>query len=113
MMAIGLTTVKRTIAQWKKNDEVLLPHMVLLSINTFSGNSRESKILNTRDRRSLKRLVKGNGRKSVQQPTEMLNQGHKKISTRIMRRELKEMGLRSCGVARKTLVSRANKKKRL
>ena len=79
--------MKRTIAQWK--------------------------ILNTRDRRSLKRLAKEKRWKIVQQLTKMFNEDHREISPRTMRRELKEMGLRSCGVARKTLASKANQKKRL
>ena len=60
----------------------------------FSGNSGRAKILNTHDRRSLKRLVKSNRRKSVQQLTSMFNEGAKKISARTMRRELKEKGFK-------------------
>jgi transposase len=103
MMDIGHRTVQRTIAQWKKDGEV----------RSFSHNSGKAKIMNIRDRRSLKRLVKSNRRKSVQQLTSMFNEGPKKISARTMRRELKEMGLRSCAATRKPLVSKANLKKRL
>ena len=66
-----------------------------------SGNGGRTKILNTRDRRSIKRLVKANRRKSVQQLTSMFNEGPKKISAWTMRRELKEMGLKSCISTRK------------
>ena len=55
MTAIGVRTVQKTIAQWKKD---------------------RKKIRKTRDRRSLKRLVKSNWRKSVQQLTIMFNEGH-------------------------------------
>ena len=95
--------MNRTNAQRKKYAEV----------HSFSGNSGRAKILNTHDRRSLKRLEKGKGWKGVEQLTKMLNQGHKKIYPRITFRELKEMGSRSCGVTRKPLVSKANKKKQL
>ena len=75
--------MQRTIAQWKK-------------VQLFSGNSGRAKFLNTRDRRSLKRLVNANRRKSVQHFS-MFNDGPEKISARTMRRELKEIGLRSLG----------------
>ena len=91
MIAIGLRTVQRTIVKWKKDGKV----------QSFSGNSDRAKILNTRDRRSLKRLVKTNRRKSVQQLTRMYNESPKKISARTVRRELKAMGLRSCVSTRK------------
>ena len=55
----------------------------------------------TRNRRSLKRLVKANHRKSVQQLTSMFNEDHKKISARTMLRELKEMSLKSFVSTRK------------
>ena len=64
-------------------------------VPSFSGNSGRAEILNTRDRRSLKRLVKSNRRMSVQQLTSMFHEGHKKISACIMHRKLKEIGLRS------------------
>ena len=58
--------------------------------------------MNTCDRRSLKGSVQANRRKSVQQPTGMLNEGPNKISARTMRRELKEIpGSRSCVSSRK------------
>ena len=90
MMAIGLRTAKDNCSV-ENNCEVQL----------FSGNSSRAKVLSTRDRRSLKRFVKANQRKSVQQLTTMFNEGPKKISARIMQRELKEMGLRSCVPTRK------------
>ena len=82
LIAIGLRTVQRTITQWKKDGEV----------QSFSGNSDIAKIPNNRDRRSLKRLVEANWRKSVQQLINMFNEGSKKISAHTMRRELKEIG---------------------
>ena len=86
MMATGLRTVQRTIYQWKKDGEV----------QSFSGNTGRNKIPNTRDRRSLKRLVKANRWESVQQLTNMFNDSPTKISARTMRQELKEMSLNSC-----------------
>ena len=62
-------------------------------VQLFSGRA---KISNTRDRRSLQRLVKENRRKSVQHLTSMFNEGPKKISDSTMRKKLKEMCLRSC-----------------
>ena len=102
IMAIGLRIVQRTITQWKKDGEV----------KSFSGNSGRAKMMNILDRRSLKRLVKVNRRKSVQQLTSMFNEGPKKISTRTIRRELKEMGLRCSVSTRKPMVSEANRMKR-
>ena len=69
MMAIGLRTVQTTIYQWWKDGEV----------RSFSGNRGRATILNTRHRRSRKRLVKANRRKSDQQLTSMFNEGSKKI----------------------------------
>ena len=63
IMAIGLRTVQRAMAQWKIDAEV----------QSSIGNSGRTKILNTRDRR----LEKANQRKSVQH-------GPKKMSARIM-----------------------------
>ena len=104
MTAIGVRTVQRTIAQWKKDRKV----------QYFSGDIGVAKILNTRDRRSLKRLVKSNRRKSVQQLTSMFNEAcYQKISPRTMNRQLKEIGLRNCVATRKPLNSKANQKKRL
>ena len=92
MMVIELRTVQRTIAPWKNDCE----------LQSFSGNSGRTKTLNARDRRSLKRLVKANRRKSVQQLTSsMFNESSKKISARTMLRELNKMGLRSCVSTRK------------
>ena len=91
MMSIGYRTVQRTIVQWKKYGKV----------QSYSGNSGRAKILNTRYRHSLKRLVKANRQKSAQQLTSMFNEGPKKMSAQTMRRELKEMGLRSCVSTRK------------
>ena len=54
-------------------------------------NVLELKILNFRDRHSLKRLVEGVPRKSVQLLTKMFNEGPKNISARSMHREVKEM----------------------
>ena len=45
IMAIGLRTALRIIAQWKNDGTVQ---------SSFSGNNGRAKILNTRDRRSLK-----------------------------------------------------------
>ena len=56
MMTMGLRTVRKTNAPWENDGEV----------QSFSGNNGRTKILNTRDRRSLKRLVKANRRKRVQ-----------------------------------------------
>ena len=92
-MAIRHRTVKRTIAQWKKDGEV----------HSCSGNSGRAKILII--------LGLGNRRKSVQQLTKMFSKSRKKMSPRIMHCELKEMGSRSCAVTRKPLVSKANQKK--
>ena len=51
----GLRTVEGTIYQCIKDGEVY----------SFSGDSGGAKILNSRDRRSLKRLLKANRQKSV------------------------------------------------
>ena len=75
MMAIGLRTVQRIIVQWKKDGEV----------QSFCGDSGKAKILNTRERRSMKRLVKANRRKNVQQLTSMFNEGPWKIYASTMR----------------------------
>ena len=77
-------SLDRTIARWKDDGEM----------QSFSGNSDRPTILNTSDGRSLKRLIKVNWRKSVQQLTSMFNEGPKKISAGTMLRELKEMGIR-------------------
>ncbi|GBN12809.1 hypothetical protein AVEN_253845-1 [Araneus ventricosus] len=72
------------------------------------------KLLSSRDRRSLKRLVKKNRKKlKTLELTAMFNTGHKGLSTRTMRRELKGMGLNNCRLTRKTLVSTINNRKRL
>ena len=72
--------MQRTIAQWKKDGEV----------QSLRGDGDRAKILNTRDRRSLKRLVKANRRKNVQQLISMFNEGTKKIYASTIRRELKK-----------------------
>jgi len=66
-----------------------------------------------RDRRSLKRLVKSNRRKTTVELRAMFNSESKSISTRAVRRELKGLGLNSCVALRKPLISEANRKKRL
>ena len=48
MTAIGVRTVRSTIPHWKKYGKV----------QSFSGNRGRTKILNARDKRSLKQSVK-------------------------------------------------------
>ena len=76
------------------------------------GNGGRAKILNTHDRRSLKRLVKSNRRKRVQQLTSIFNEGPKNTFARTISRVLNEMGLRSCVSTMEPLVSEANRMKR-
>ena len=69
------------------------------------------KILNERDRHSLKRLVKKNRHSSVQMITSEFNEGTKKVSPCTICRELKNMHLRKCKSTKKPLVSATNQKK--
>ena len=100
---VGCRTIQRTIAYWKQYGEP----------SSTRGNCGRGKILNERDRRSLKRLVKKNRRSSVQMITSEFNEGTKKVSPRTIRRELKNMHLRKCKSTKKLLVSATNRKKRL
>ncbi|GBM66817.1 hypothetical protein AVEN_43061-1 [Araneus ventricosus] len=59
------------------------------------GLNVDGKLLNSRDRRSQKRLVWKNPQKSAVELTVILNAGHRGISIRTMRRELKAMNLNS------------------
>ena len=100
---VALRTVQRIIKRWKDGGEATCSR-------TRCG--RKS-ILDERDRRSLKRLVKKNRRKSTVELTALYNQGGKTISQRTMRRELQTAGLRSCVAKRKPHVSAINRRKRL
>ena len=100
---VGCRTIQRTIAYWKQYGEP----------SSSRGNCGRGKILNERDRRSLKRLVKKNRRSSVQMITSEFNEGMKKVSPRTIRRELKNTHLRKCKSTKKPLVSATNRKKRL
>lgn len=100
---INLRTVQRIIKEWKDSGEC----------SSSRDNCGRKKILSDRDRRSLKRLVKKNRKKSTLQITTMFNAGVKTVSARTMRRELKGLGLNSCTATRKPLVSQMNRRKRL
>ena len=58
-------------------------------------------------------LVKSNGIKTTVELRAMFKSESNIISTRTMRRELKGLGLNSCGALRKPLISEANQKKGL
>ncbi|GBM54343.1 hypothetical protein AVEN_259204-1 [Araneus ventricosus] len=88
--SIGFCTVQFIIKSWK---DVMNQHI------------REKKcggktILNNRDGRSLKRLIKSNRQKSTLELKNSFDKGSKTISTRAIRRELKGMGLKSCSAAK-------------
>ncbi|GBL85901.1 Transposable element Tcb1 transposase [Araneus ventricosus] len=100
---IGLRSVQRIFKTWKDSGEP----------PTSRNKCGRKKLLNSRDRRSLKRPVKKNRKKSYLELTAILNMGHKGTSTRTMQREFKGMELNSCGPTRKPLVSAINFKKRL
>jgi hypothetical protein len=101
IMDIGMWTVQHINAKWKMAGEPA----------SACQNCSISNILNDRDMRSLKSLVKSNRWSSIHQLTSVFNQGDKTISTHTVRRELKEMGMRSCVATRKPLASAANRKK--
>lgn len=98
---IGLRTVQRIIKNWKDSGDP----------SSSRKKCGRKKILNDRDRRSLKRLVRSNRRKTTVELRAMFNSESKSISTRTMRRELKGLGLNSCVALRKPLISEANWKK--
>jgi hypothetical protein len=100
---IGIRIVQRIILKWKTADEPSSAHQ----------NCCWAKILDDRDRRSLKRLVKSSRWCSIHQLTSVSNQGAKRIFTCTVRRELKETGMRSCVAKGKPLGSAANRKKRI
>lgn len=100
---IGLRTVQRIIKNWKDSGDP----------SSSRKKCGRKKILNDRDRRSLKRVVRSNRRKTTVELRAMFNSESKSISTRTMRRELKGLGLNSCVALRKPLISDSNQKKRL
>lgn len=100
---IGLRTVQRIIKNWKDSGDP----------STSRKKCGRKKIPNDRDRRSLKRLVRSNQRKTTVELRAKFRSGRKSVSTRTMRRELTGLRLNSCAALRKPLVSEANRKKRL
>ena len=70
-------------------------------------------ILSNRHRKSLKRLVKCNRKKTTLELTKSFDTASKTISTRTMRIKLRGMGLNSCVATRKPLLTETNRKKRL
>ena len=70
---VGCRTIQRTIAYGKQHGEP----------GSSRGNCGRGKILDERDRRSLKRPVKKNRRSSVQMITSQFNEGPKKVRTLI------------------------------
>ncbi len=75
----------------------------------LQGRMWSEKILNDRDWRSLKRLVKSNCKKKTEvKCTAIFNSESKSISTCTMRRKLKGLGLNSCVALRKSLISEAH-----
>ncbi|GBL97123.1 hypothetical protein AVEN_144575-1 [Araneus ventricosus] len=78
--------------------------------STFRTKCGRKKFSRSRERRSLKRLLKRNRKTSTLELTAIFNTGHRGISTRPMRRELKGMELNSCRATRKPFVSAINRK---
>ncbi|GBN21011.1 hypothetical protein AVEN_37404-1 [Araneus ventricosus] len=79
---IGLRSVQSIIKTWEDIGEP-----------SISRNKCDRiKLSSSRDRRSLKRMVKKNRKKSTLELTAMFNTGPRGISTRTMRRELKRNG---------------------
>jgi transposase len=87
---IGLRTVQRIIAKWKMAGKLA----------SARQNCGRAKMLDDRYRRSLKRLVKSNMRSPILQLSRVFNQGARTISTPTVRRELKEMSMKSCVATR-------------
>ena len=100
---MNVRTIQRAIACWKQDGEP----------SPSRAKYGRHSILDDRDRRSLKRLVKKNRRSSTQMLTSEFSEGPKKVSQRTVRRELKKMHLSKCKSTRKPLVSAANRKKRM
>ncbi|GBN05009.1 hypothetical protein AVEN_63758-1 [Araneus ventricosus] len=98
----GLCTVQRIIKSWKGVNEPL---------SSSQNNCDQKMIVNNRDQKSLKRLVKYNRQKSNLEIENSFDKESKTIYTRTMRRELKGMKLKSCSAARKSLVNVTEPKK--
>ncbi|GBN94183.1 hypothetical protein AVEN_207876-1 [Araneus ventricosus] len=72
---IGLRSVQRIIKTWKGSGEPL----------TSRNKCGRKKLVSSRDRRSLKRLVQKNRKKSTLELTAIFNTLHRGISTSTMR----------------------------
>lgn len=96
-----LKTLQRIIKLWRDEE---------LSKTSRRLCDRKS-ILCDRDWRSLKQLVKSTRRKSTLELLKMFNTGSKIVSSRTVRRKLKELGLNCCMAARKSLLSAIKRKK--
>ncbi|XP_054720704.1 uncharacterized protein LOC129230330 [Uloborus diversus] len=101
--AIGFRTVQRITKRCKEGGEATCSRYLC----------GHKSILHERDRRSLKRLVKKNRKKSTIQLTALFNEGSKTISQRTIPQEVLKSGVRICVAIRKPFVSAINRRKRL
>uniref|UniRef100_A0A8C9RQZ3 Transposase Tc1-like domain-containing protein n=1 Tax=Scleropages formosus TaxID=113540 RepID=A0A8C9RQZ3_SCLFO len=113
---IGLHQAKKTTKEIAETTKTFQSIIKTWKDSGEPSSSRKKcglkKILNDRDWRSLKRLVKSNRKKRTVELTVMFNSESKSISTHTMQRELKGVGLSSCVALRKPLISEANRGKK-
>ena len=91
---LNVRTIQRTIACCKQDGE----------LSSSRAKCGRFSILNDRDRRSLKRLVKKNRRSSTQMLTSEFSEGPQQVSPRSVRRESKNMRLSKYKSTRKPLM---------
>ena len=105
ILQIAPSTVSSIVRRWR-----------LTGSTVNSKRSGRPRKVSLRGQRQLKRIVKKNRKSSLRSLTELYNEGkqrQQKVSAKTVSRNLHHLGFRSRRAAKKPLVSKANRKKRL